>query len=371
MISPFYLDLTDQEIAGLERALGEILRGGTLILGPHTKRFENEFADYVGVKHGVAVNSGTSALEILLTAHGANGKRVAVASNTNFASVAAIIRAGGEPVFMDMTEAYFVPDLDILKYTVEKYKVSGVLWVHIGGIINPDFIDVAAYCQSNGLFLLEDAAHAHGSSINGVKAGALADGGAFSFFPTKVMTTTEGGMVTTDDEEVAALARSMRNQGKRSGNYGGLHSDLGSSWRMSELSAYMGLVMLTKLDAMVARRSQAAAKIAMKLDQLGVEYCRTDHMDQASNYKFIIRLAEGKGYEDFKARLREEGVACGGGVYEVPCHLHPVFRDIPYEEGELAVTEALCPRHICPPITSGTTTDNIESMNRALEKVFG
>lgn len=371
MISPFYLDLSDQEISDLERSLGDILRSGTLILGPHTKRFESEFAEYIGTKHAVAVNSGTSALEILLTARGAKGKRVAVASNTNFASVAAIIRAGGDPVFMDMTEEYFVPNLDILKRTVDKYKVAGVLWVHIGGIINPDFLEIASYCKSNGLFLLEDAAHAHGSAINGVKAGALADGGAFSFFPTKVMTTIEGGMVTTDDEDVAILARSMRNQGKRDGDYGGLHTDLGNSWRISELSACMGLTMLSKLDAMVGRRSDAVAKVAAKLDQLGVEYCRTDHMDQASNYKFIIRLGAGQALDDIKSKMRALDVACGGGVYEVPCHLQPVFSDIAYEKSELAVTEALCPRHICPPITSGTTADDINSINRALEEVLG
>lgn len=370
MISPFALDLTDREITSLESAFGDILRGGTLILGPHTKKFEDEFAAYCGTAHAVAVNSGTSALETLLSARGAKGKRVAVASNTNFASVAAIIRAGGDPVYMDMTEAYFVPDLDILKYTVEKYRVSGVLWVHIGGIINPDFLQVVEFCKSNDLFLIEDAAHAHGSAMGGVRAGAFADGGAFSFFPTKVMTTIEGGMITTDDEEVAAFARSMRNQGKRAGDYGGLHYDLGSSWRISEISACMGLVMLGKLDAMVGRRSAAAAKIAARLDQLGVGYCRTDHMDQASQYKFIVRLAEGQDFEDIKARLHDEDVACGGGVYEVPCHLHPVFQDIPFEKAELSVTETFCPRHICPPITSGTTMDDVEVINRALEKVF-
>lgn len=376
MISPFNLNLTDSEISGLQQNLGDILRSGMLILGPHTKRFEAEYAEYVGTNHAVAVNSGTSALEILLTAADTKGKHVAVASNTNFASVAAIIRAGGEPVFMDMTAEYFVPDLDILKFTVDKYAVDGVLWVHIGGIINPDFLDVVEYCRQNSLFLIEDAAHAHGSALGGIKAGAFADGGAFSFFPTKVMTTMEGGMVTTDDADVAALARSLRNQGKRGGDYGGLHSDLGSSWRISEISACMGLVLLSKLDAMISHRADAVAQICPTLDELGnlgVTYCRTDHMDQASNYKFIVKLPEAMEVEKvrvIKAALREIGVECGGGVYDVPCHLQPIFQDIPRSTEELAITEALCPRQICPPITSGTTADDIATMKRALADVL-
>ena len=117
------------------------MRSGTLILGPYTREFEEAFAKYIGVTHAVAVKTGTSALEVLLAAHDAEGKRVA--SNTNFASVAAIVRTGGEPVFMDMTQEYFV------------------MWVHIGGIIAPDFPKIVDYCRSKKLFLIEDAAHAH------------------------------------------------------------------------------------------------------------------------------------------------------------------------------------------------------------------
>ncbi len=370
MISPFYLDLTEHEIDDIQQALGDILKSGALVLGPHTKAFESEFATYCGTKYAVALNTATSALEVLLSAQGVKGKRVAVASNTNFATVAAIIRAGGTPVYMDMTAETFLPDLGILEYTVDKYEVAGVLWVHIGGIIAPDFQEIVDYCRAKDIFLLEDAAHAHGSTMNGVKAGAFADGAAFSFFPTKVMTTMEGGMITTDDEELAAYARSMRNQGKRDGDYGGLHHDLGNSWRITEISAYMGLVQLSKLDAMVAVRSKAASAVASKLNNIGASYCATDHMEFASNYKMIVHLHEGQHCDDIKARMKEHEVNCGGGVYEIPCHLQPVFRDVFYDKGELAVTGEYCPRHICPPITSGTTAADITVINQALEKVL-
>lgn len=370
-IKPFYLDLDDNEIDAIQTEMGNVLRSGQLILGKHTEAFEAEFARYAGVRHGITFNTATSALEVLCVLKGARGKKVAVPSNTNFASVEAIMRAGGKPVYMDMTVEYFVPNLDILKHTVEKYGVQGVMWVHIGGIISPDFDQVAEYCKSKDLFLIEDAAHAHGSWLRGRSAGTFGDGGAFSFFPTKVMTTMEGGMITTNSDEDAALAKSFRNQGKRHAAYGGLHYDHGNSWRISEIAAYIGLVQLAKLDRMTAARQAAVDVAAARLDKIGVSYCDTSHMDKASQYKFIIRLPQGWDMEAVKQAMNAHGVICGGGVYEVPCHKQPVFADVPFEAAELAVTDAWCPRHICPPITSGTTAEDAGRIADALAEVLG
>ncbi len=369
-IKPFYLDLCEEEIQDIQNVFGDILRSGQLILAKYTEQFEREFAAYVGCQYAVSMNTATSVLEVLCTLKGASGKKVAVASNTNFASVAAIIRAGGQPVFMDMTEEYFVPNLNILRYTVEKHGVHGVMWVHIGGIISPDFFEVVEYCNKNGLFLIEDAAHAHGSKMGGVSAGNFAGGGAFSFFPTKVMTTIEGGMLTTNSKDEADLARSFRNQGKRHAAYGGLHYDLGSSWRISEIGAYLGLVQLSKLDRMLAVRNRAANLVAGTLKEMGVSYCDTSHMDQASQYKFIIRLPSHLSIDAVKKQLEALGVFCGGGVYEVPCHLQPVFADVGHDNKELAVTENWCPRHICPPITSGTTEEDANRICEALKDIL-
>lgn len=370
-IYPFFLDLDENEIDSLQREFGEILRSGQLILGKHTQSFEDEFAKYTGSKYAVTLNTATSALEILCVVNGAKGKKIAVPSNTNFATVAAIIRAGGVPVFMDMTKEYFVPNLDILKHTVEKYGVEGVMWVHIGGLIVPDFPQIVDFCRSKELFLIEDCAHAHGSWLDGSSAGTFADGGAFSFFPTKVMTTMEGGMLVTDNKEHAELAKSLRNQGKRGAAYGGLHSDLGNSWRMTEIAAYMGLIQLAKLDHMVAVRQSAVDIVSMKLDEIGVEYCNTSHMDKSSHYKFMVHLPEELGFEMVKEKLKSLGVICGGGVYEVPCHRQPVFQNIPYELEELDVTEKWCPRHICPPITSGTSASDAGQIAAAVAEVVG
>lgn len=369
-IKPFFLDLTGEEIEEVQREFGEILRRGELILGRHTDAFEKEFAAYVGTKFAASVSTGTSALEILLALKGAAGKCIAVPSNTNFASVAAIIRAGGTPVYMDMTPDYFVPDFNMFREVAERHGIGGAMWVHIGGIIPPDFVRVVEYCAKRGIFLIEDAAHAHGSGLGGVKAGNFADGAAFSFFPTKVMTTMEGGMITTNNESDWKLVKSFRNQGKRDGNYGGLHYDMGSSLRISEIAAYIGRVQLRKLDRMVAVRAIAARQIADCLKPLGVGWCDTSHMDQASQYKFIIRLPDGLERGAVKSALSQRGVICGGGVYDVPCHLQPVFSNVEADRPKLRNTEIWCPRHICPPITSGTTEEDIVALSAALREVL-
>jgi perosamine synthetase len=309
-----------------------------------------EFAKYVGCKYAVTFNTATSALEVLCPAR---------------------MIAAGTPVYMDMTAEYFVPDFDTLKFTMNKYDVQGVMWVHIGGIIAPDFPQIVEHCRSKGLFLIEDAAHAHGSWLNRKSAGTFGDGGAFSFFPTKVMTTMEGGMLTTDSKEDADIAKSLRNQGKRHAAYGGLHYDLGNSWRITEIAAYIGLVQLAKLDRMVAVRQRAVDAVTERLNRLGVAHCDTSHMSKASQCKFIIRLPEERHPELVKKDLATRGIMCGGGVYEVPCHQQPVFAGIPPDHGELRVTEKWCPRHICPRITSGTTPADAERIAAALSEVLG
>ena len=196
MIKPFYLDLTEKEVANIQSKTGEILRSGNLILGKYTKEFEDRFAEYIGAKYAVTLNTCTSALEVLFVLKKTRGKKVAVQTNTNFATVAAIIRAGGIPVFMDMDPDYFVPNLDILKYTVDKHpEISGVAWVHIGGIIHPEFQEVSEYCKSNNLFLIEDCAESLGSKYKSKLYGLSGDCSSYSFFPNKTITTGEGGMV--------------------------------------------------------------------------------------------------------------------------------------------------------------------------------
>jgi dTDP-4-amino-4,6-dideoxygalactose transaminase len=291
-----------------------------------------------------------------------------VSTNTNFATVAAILRAGGLVRYLDMDPKTFAPTLAMVQEAIERHsRVAGVLWVHIGGLISPEFPDVVNYCRQKTLFILEDAAHAHGSQLGGVKSGRLADGAAFSFFPTKVMTTCEGGMITMDRDEEDYLSRSYRNQGKRGMDYGGLHHDFGNSSRMTELHALLGLLQLRKLPDMLNRRSIAARAITRQLDKGGIPYCATNHMDVASNYKLIVLLPNGRSLDSVKKALAGEGVILGGGVYEIPCHRQPVFEGICVGESYPGA-DRWCPNHICPPLTSGMTEDEATFVGDVLVK---
>jgi perosamine synthetase len=369
-IRPFMLDLTHEEIEAFGRGAADVLRSGMLLLGEQTRAFEAAFAAYVGTSFAVSLSTGTAALEILLRIQGVEGRTVLVPTNTNFATAAAVLRAGGRVRYLDMDPATFAPTLAMVKDTLARLAgedVAGLFWVHIGGVISPELPQVVNFCRHQGLFVFEDAAHAHGSALGGVNAGALADGAAFSFFPTKVMTTGEGGMITTDVPEVDALARSYRNQGKRGGAFGGLHHDLGNSFRLTEVGAVLGRIQLGKLPDMLARRRRAANLITAALDHAGLRYVSTVHMDAASNYKLIVPLPDGRTASEVQAALAADGVILGGAVYEIPCHRQPVFAGIDVE-AELPKADVWCPRHICPPLTSRMTDEQAERVGCALVK---
>lgn len=372
-IKPFYFDMTEADIAAYAEGSAKIMRSATLILGEQTTQFEKAFAEYIGVKHAISCNSGSTALEFLLRIKNVEGKAVLVPTNTNFATVAAIIRAGGEAVYLDMDKQTFAPSLAMVRETITRHQasskkpVAGVMWVHIGGVVSPEFPRVVAECRTQGLFVLEDSAHAHGSKLKGVMSGNLADGAAFSFFPTKVMTTCEGGMITTNSDEEDYLARSFRNQGKRGMNYGNLHHDFGNSARITEPGALLGLIQLKKLPQMLARRQACYAIIAKALDKAGLSYVSTTHMDAASQYKLIVHVPEGRTTEDLKKRLNEVGVICGGGVYDLPCHKQPVFEGVCAGQAYPGA-ERWCPNHLCPPLTSGMTDDDAAYVAEMLVK---
>jgi dTDP-4-amino-4,6-dideoxygalactose transaminase len=370
-IKPFYFDINEEEIEFFLAQARQILQSGTLILGPHTQNFEEAFARYVGTKYAIAVNSGSSGLEILLRLKKAENSTVLVPTNTNFATVASVLRVGAQVQYLDMDKTTFAPSLEMVKKAVEERNYSpslaGVLWVHIGGVIAPEFPQVVDYCHQKGLFVLEDTAHAHGSQIQGVQAGNLADGASFSFFPTKVMTTFEGGMITLNDEEENLIARSLRNQGKRGMNFGGLHTDFGNSTRMTEIHALLGEIQLQKLPQMLAQRQRAYELITAPLRQAGLEFVATDHLDQASQYKLIVLLPPGKTAPAIKAALAAEEIFLGGTVYEIPCHLQPVFAGLCTGQS-FPEAEQWCPNHICPPLTSGTTAAEAQRVGEALVK---
>jgi dTDP-4-amino-4,6-dideoxygalactose transaminase len=327
--------------------VSEILRSGRMILGRHTAAFEEAFATLVGTRHGVAVNSGTAALEIILRALDVEGHSVVIPTNTFFATPAAALHAGARVIFADVDDSLCL-DAASVEARIRP-DTKAIVVVHIGGFIAPQVHKLARLCEERGIALVEDAAHAHGATWNGRQAGRFGVAAAFSFYPTKVMTSVEGGIITTDRDDIAAAARVLRDQGK-SGFERNLHVTVGYNWRMSEIHAAVGLSQLRRLKAFIKERRRIAAIYDQGLADAGIGYLAEPPEMRSNYYKYIAWLPHGDR-DRLKTRLRQEhGVALSGEVYELPCHLQPVFEQRVQDGGPFPKAEELCRRHVCLPV---------------------
>jgi len=349
----------------------ECLTTGSLTLGKYGKELEEKFAQFVGVRYAVAVNSGTSALEIPLRILGVTGKEVLVPTNTFFATPAAVLHAGGRVRFVDADPETMSINVDGLEQSITSETV-GVIVVHIGGLVTPRMPEIQRFCQQHGLFLLEDAAHAHGSRFNGQMAGSFGQVAAFSFYPTKVMTSAEGGMIVMNDQHVYEEALIYRDQGK-AGFLTNFHTRLGYNWRMSEPHAIIGLAQFTYLPDFIADRQRVVRIYDEGLARMELITASQIPTGCESNYyKYIAMLKPGIDRARIKQVLREQyNVRLSGEVYDTPCHRQPIFED--YAEGSFPHAEDVCARHICLPVYAGMTDDEaqyvLDSLDSALRSL--
>ncbi len=360
---------SDSDRAEILAMVDESLSSGSLTLGPRTKEFEDAFAAHHGTRFAVATSSGTSALEIILRSIGIEGGDVIVPATTFFATAAAVRHGGGRPTFADIDAATFALSPATIEAAITPDTV-GVVLVHIGGVITPAVDEIRALCDRRGLFLVEDAAHAHGAALDGRLAGTFGRAAAFSFYPTKVITSGEGGMIVTEDEALAAEARCYRDQGKADFLTGG-HTVLGSNWRMSELHAAVGLVHLRRLDEFITRRRAAAAHYDEALTHIdGISPVAVPEGAFTNYYKYLAMLDRGIERAAVKEQLRNDhGIALSGEVYAVPLHHEPVFAGI--ASGSFPVAEDVSARHVCLPVHSDMSLDEAELVVRALRAVLG
>lgn len=347
----------------------EILASGQLTLGKYGAEFEKNFARFCGTRHAIAVNSGTSALEIILRSLDVEGKDVLVPTNTFFATAAAVVHAGGNPILIDMDpESFAIRPEDVEKAITR--RTAGIILVHIGGIVSARTPSLVELAREKGLWLVEDAAHAHGSSYHSISAGNFGIASSFSFYPTKVMTSAEGGMIATNDDGIAEEARIYRDQGKASFTVNA-HVRMGYNWRMSEPHAVIGLKHLQRLPAMIEERKAVASVYDTGLSEFN-NLCplKIPEGGICNYYKYIVVLKEKRDRKELKAVLRERyGVSLAGEVYEEPLHKQPIFAR--YAATALPVSEDLCGRHICLPVFSGMKGSDAALVLDALKNVIG
>lgn len=346
-----------QGVPEMLKDLEAVLRSGRLMMGPYLQAFETEFAAFVGVKHAVALSSCTAALETVLRRLELAGREVVVPTNTFIASGNAVLYAGGTLVLADTDPK----TLQLTAAELERRltpKTAAVVLVHLGGSMSPDLPAIAALCRARGIALVEDCAHAHGASFAVRRAGAWGLAGCFSFYPTKIMTTGSGGMLTTDDDGLAEYARSLRLHGRGDGRRGGLDAieNLGNDWFLDELRCVLGVHQLRGLPAALAERRRVAAAYTRLLAAVpGAQPVDPGPSCEASWYKFMVLLPAGTDLAEVARRMLESGVETEQ-LYWPPCHLQPVYRRLfGTREGAFPGAESALSRQLCLPMHPGVS----------------
>jgi perosamine synthetase len=364
-IPPFRYSIHEADISFVTSEIETLLRSEAYItMGAHGEALASAFSAFCGVQHAVSVASGTAALEIILRALDVGGGEVIVPTNTFGASPVAVMRAGATPVFADAGE-----DLAVCVRDVERKltpRVRAVMTVHIGGAISPSIRELAALCETHGIPLVEDAAHAIGAAHDGRHAGQWGVAAAFSLFSTKVATSGEGGLIATNDERIRETAMLLRDHAKQPD---GTMETTGYSWRMSELQAILARAQLSRLDDIIDARNRVAATYDERLaDVAGVRLLRPASGARHNRYKYVMFL-ERHAPDVVAAQLLDEfGIALGGTVYRTPCHVQQAFAR--FANGAFPNADRLAATHICPPVYADMPPADAAYVGDALRTVL-
>jgi len=381
-------DITEKEI----KAVCEVLRSPNLSLGPKLAEFEQVFARYIGTKRAVAVNSGTSGLFLCMLALGIEpGDEVITTPFTFIASAASIMMAGARPVFVDIDPASLNIDPAKIEDRITP-RTKAILPVEVFG--NPLGLDrICEIAQKHNLAVIEDSCEALGSALNGKKVGTFGTMSVFGFYPNKQITTGEGGMILTDNDYLADMCVSLRNQGRgkprpsKTGrgkdNNWLVHDRLGYNFRLSDINCALGIVQLSRIDQIKAKRRQVVKwyqEILADDDRLIIP-TEPDGCD-ISWFVFVVRLAppvaDGSGLADgftlehrdriLKA-MRSQNIQVGN--YFPPVHLQPFMVErFSYKQGDFPLTEAVSKSTIALPFYNNLTKDKVAIVCKTLKEIL-
>jgi len=344
----------EEEKAGVWEAMAS----GSLAQGPRVRAFEEAFAGFIGVEHAVAASSGTTALHLALLGYGIGpGDEVITVPFTFIASANSVVYTGARPVFVDVAEADFTMDPELVEAAITP-RTRAILPVSLYGLPAP-MTAITQIAERHGLAVVEDAAQAHGAAIGERKSGTWG-AGTFSFYPTKNMTTGEGGMVTTDDGELAERIRLLREHGMKVRYH---HDIVGYNFRMTDLAAAIGLAQLPKLPGYNERRRAIAARYDAELQGVITPAVRpgVTHV----YHQYTIRVRE---RDTFAERLKERGV--GSAIYyPIPVHRQKPFVALGYGNQAYPVTDRLTEQVLSipvhPSLTDGEVATVIGAVNEA------
>jgi perosamine synthetase len=362
----------DDDIA----AVVEVLRSDWLTTGPKVEEFERAFAHFTGSAHAVAVTNGTAALHAAMAALEIGpGDEVIVPAITFVATSNSVVYQGGTPIFADVEPETLLIDPESVRRRITPHT-RAIAAVDYAG--QPcDYDALRAICREHRLALVADACHALGGAAGGNPVGSLADLSTFSLHPVKPLTTGEGGMITTNDSELASRMRVFRNHGittdfrereKRGAFYYEMTA-LGHNLRLTDIQCALGLSQLRKLPAWVRRRQEIAARYDRAFaGHPSVQPLTTRQSVSHGYHLYVVRLAPHLDRATILRRLRAEGI--GANVHYLPVHLHPFYREkFGGAEGQCPVAESAYQQIISLPIFPRMSDEDIEDVIAAVTKV--
>ena len=339
----------------------EVLKSGMIAQGPKVEEFEQKFAERVGAEYGIAVNSGTAALHVALLACGiGEGDEVITTPFTFIASGNSILYTGARPVFADIDMKTYTLNPDSIEDLITE-KTKAIMPVQLYGQ-SADMDRINEIAEKYGLIVIEDAAQAHGAAYNGQKVGSIGDMSCFSFYPTKNMTTSEGGIITTDDEELAEKARIFRAHGATVRYH---HDAIGYNFRMTDISAAIGLAQLENIDEFNEKRIANAAYLNEGLkdvDGVITPYCADG--SKHVYHQYTIRVEKGDR-DDWVDIINDCGV--GTGIhYPIPLYNQPIYRALGIE-GNCPNAELAADNVISLPVHPSLSKEDLDIVIEAVK----
>ena len=349
--------IEDEEI----NAVIDVMKSGMIAQGPKVIEFEEEFAKFVGAKYGIATNSGTSALHVALLAAGiGEGDEVITTPFTFAATGNSILYTGARPVFVDIDPETFTIDPSKIEEAITD-KTKAIMPVQLYGQ-SADMDAIMKIAKENDLIVIEDAAQAHGAEYNGVKVGNLGDMACFSFYPTKNMTTSEGGMITTNNEEFAENAKVYRAHGSATKYH---HDVLGYNFRMTDIGAAIGIEQLKKLESFNNKRIENAKYLNEALadcDLIETPVVKDGY--KHVYHQYTIKVKDGKR-DDLSEYLLENGI--GNGIYyPIPLYNQVLYTNMGYNQS-LPVTDEIVKDVLSLPIHAKLTKFDLDLIVKTIK----
>jgi perosamine synthetase len=358
-------DICEKDI----QAVTEVLKGPNLALGPKMAEFEKKMADYAGRKHGISVNSGTSALFLCVKALGIKKDDEVITTPFTFiASTNCILMVDAKPVFVDIDAENLNIDPKKIEEKITK-KTKAILPVAVFG--NPAAMDsICKIAKKHNLPVIEDSCEALGSELNGKKAGTFGDVGTFAFYPNKQMTTGEGGMIVTDNEKIADVCTSLRNQGRGKGGGWLAHERLGYNFRLSDINAALGIAQLVRIEEFIQKRQRVAGWYQETLaDDNRIIMPKEPKGCKVSWFVFVVRLKEpyiSKRNAILNA-MQAEGIQVSN--YFPPVTLQPfMVEKFGYKDGDFPVADKVCKSTIALPFYNNLGRDEVSIVCKTLKK---